>query len=249
MVSKVDNERMQRTFATWLREALGFSGSEDPGRYADIGKRYGVTGQAVGKWLRGQSMPSSAMIGRIVEDLTGPLSGGYPREVESAMRYLAPVRVAEDRPVVSGQATDTPYVRLPRLAMEGGMGNGTEITDAASVVDYIDVAKWWAETNLPRPYSRIKIITGTGDSNAPLINHEDIVFVDEGCDSFVGPGLYVFNWQGRALIKRLTPNLRTNGLSIVSANPAYPPEEITVGEIDQLHIAGRVVAWYTLKRH
>jgi transcriptional regulator with XRE-family HTH domain len=248
MVSKVDNERMQRTFAAWLREALGFGETEEPGRYADIGKRYGVTGQAVGKWLRGQSMPSSAMIGRIVEDLTGPLPGELPQEVESALRYLAPLRVAEE-PTVSFAATAAPYVRLPRLAMEGGMGIGTEISDAASVVDYIDVAKWWAETNLPRPYSRIKIITGTGDSNAPLINHEDIVFVDEGCNAFNGPGLYVFNWQGRALIKRLTPNLRTNGLSIVSANPAYPPEEITLGEIDQLHIAGRVVAWYTLKRH
>lgn len=245
MVSKTD---IRHRFATWLDEALAANGiADERGRLRAVAKRYHVSPQMAGKWLRGESMPDAAQIGVIAADLTGPLPGTAPAEVEAAQRYLAPVKTA-DRTFSVGE-TLSDYVRLPRLAMEGGMGYGTEIEGQPAIVDYIDIAAWWAEANLPKPISRIKIITGTGDSNAPLINHEDIVFVDVGCNAFVGPDLYVFNWQGRALIKRLAPDLRGNSVQIVSANPAYPPETISLQEIDQLHIAGRVVAWYTLRRH
>lgn len=247
MVSKTDS---RQRFARWLDQALTENGvPNERGRAIKVAKRYDVSPQMAGKWLRGESLPDAAQIGVIVEDLSGALPSNLPAEVAAAQRYMAPMRVAEGRQLVAGVETGHDYLRFPRLAMEAGMGTGTEITDPPSVVDYIDIAKWWADLNLPKPLSRIKIITGTGDSNAPMINHEDIVFVDEATNAFTGPGLYVFNWQGRALIKRLTPNLRNNGLHIVSANPAYPPEEIGIHEIDQLHIAGRVVAWYTLRKH
>lgn len=129
------------------------------------------------------------------------------------------------------------------------MGHGTCIEDAREVVADLDVAEWWANANFPKPLSRIKVMTGRGDSNAGLINHGDLVFIDSWTNFFDGEGLYVFNWQGRALIKRLAPDLRSNRLKIVSANAAYEPEFIEVGELDQLHIAGRVVAWWTLRNH
>lgn len=245
MVSKTD---IRQRFATWLDQALAANGVPDErGRQRVIAKRYKVTPQMAGKWLRGESMPDAAQIGVIAEDLTGPLPGNAPAEVEAARRYLGAIKVSDGSLSSAENASD--YVRLPRLAMEGGMGYGTEINDPPAIVEYLDIAKWWAEANLPKPISRIKVITGTGDSNAPLINHEDIVFVDAACNSFLGPDLYVFNWQGRALIKRLAPDIRGNNLQIVSANPAYPPETISINEIDQLHISGRVVAWYTLRHY
>lgn len=150
---------------------------------------------------------------------------------------------------ISSREIAAGYVRLPLLQMEAGMGLDVYSDDPLEVVDHLDVAEWWAQANLPRPYSRIQIITGRGDSNAGVINHGDIVFVDTKVNYFDGEGFYVFNWRGRPLIKRLVPNLRSGNLQIISANPAYPPEEITGDEIESLHVAGRVVAWYTLRTH
>jgi phage repressor protein C with HTH and peptisase S24 domain len=84
---------------------------------------------------------------------------------------------------------------------------------------------------------------------AGVINDGDVVFVDVRVNHFQGDGLYVFNWQGRALVKRLVPSIKSGQIQIVSANPAYPAETVGIDELESLHIAGKVVAWWTLKRH
>lgn len=157
-----------------------------------------------------------------------------------------------DSSAVAFASNETPsgYVRLPLLDMEGEMGYGTHNEDPAEVVQFLDVAEWWAKQNLPTRVERIKVISSRGDSMAGVINHGDVVFVDSEISFYDGEGIYVFNWQGRALIKRLAPNLRTGTLQILSANAAaYPPEDVTKEEVDQLHIAGRVIAWWTLKKY
>ncbi len=160
--------------------------------------------------------------------------------------------VGSDRAPVSIATNEIPpgYVRLQILNMEGDMGHGSYNDQPPEVVQLLDVAEWWARSNLPPNLDRVKVISSRGDSMAGVINHGDVVFVDSGITHYDGEGIYVFNWQGRALIKRLAPNLRTGQLQILSANSAaYPPEDVPPGEIDQLHIAGRVVAWWTLRKH
>ena len=243
-------EQAKRTFADWFADALTKAGvQEGRGRAGAVAKRYKVSVPAARKWLDGVGLPDMAQLAIIITDLAGIPAGQIAANpILATQTYLsAAQRVGEPATVAYG-ATSPDHIRLPLLVMQAGMGTGMEISELPEVVDYLDVAKWWAEMNLPKPLSRIKVITGRGDSNAPLINDGDIVFVDTACDAFVGEGLYVFNWNGRALIKRLVPDLRSNGLRVVSANPAYPAEEITMQEIDQLHIAGRVAAWLTLRR-
>lgn len=185
------------------------------------------------------------------------LGKAYPRfRVEWLIAGAGPqhhetVRVADTAPAygVAPAEIAPGYVRLPLLNMEGDMGHGAHSEEPAEVVQFLDVAEWWARQHLPNQLARVKVISSRGDSMAGVINHGDVVFVDVGVDRFEGEGIYVFNWQGRALIKRLTPNLRTGRLQIQSANPAYPAEDIAPEEIDQLHIAGRVAAWWTLRHY
>ncbi len=247
MVSSKEKAREQ--FATWFNLSLTRIGIvEGRGRPQAVAKRYRVTVPAARKWLTGKSVPDSARMLTIVEDI-GAEASSYP--TSSALGEItATSHVREpDHAIVAAREIIPGYVRLPLLAMEGGMGNGIETEQGAEVVQFLDVAEWWAQINLPKPLDRVKIITGRGDSNAPMINHGDIVFVDTRTSYFDGDGFYVFNWNGRALIKRLVPNLRTGRLQIVSGNPAIPSEDIEPGEIDQLHIAGRVSAWYTLRHY
>lgn len=172
------------------------------------------------------------------------LKSGYgPREPD----ILAVADPHAGYEVIANSEIQPGYVRLPLLSMEGDMGYGSHDDSPIEVVRYLDVAEWWARQNLPHKLGRVKVISSRGDSMAGVINHGDVVFVDTGIDHFEGEGLYVFNFQGRALIKRLAANLRTGKLQIQSSNPAYPPEDIEPGELDELHIAGRVAAWWTLR--
>lgn len=244
-----DKERAKREFADWLNRRLDAVGVQPGrGRAPAVAKRYKVSIPAARKWLEAVGLPDMAQLAVIVHDLGTVGDDSQNTAIGGTARYLGRHSVQEP---VSVSYSDTPpgYVRFPLLVMEAGMGAGTEMTEPPEVVDYLDIAEWWADVNLPRPHNRVKIITGRGDSNAPLINHGDIVFVDTAANSFDGEGLYVFNWNGRALIKRLVLNMRGQGLRIISANPAYPPEDITMGEVDQLYIAGRVIAWYSLRRN
>lgn len=193
-------------------------------------------------------MPSSLKLLEIVADLEGTEPSSELEAYQLIARQQFKVKDGDEIRVAAREISPG-YVRLPLLQMEAGMGFDAYSDEPSEVVEYLDVAEWWAQANLPKPTARIKIITGRGDSNAGVINHGDIVFVDTATNYFDGEGFYVFNWNGRALIKRLVPNLRTGKLQIVSANPAYPAEDISAEEIDQLHIAGRVSAWYTLRTH
>lgn len=247
MVSHKNNAKDR--FVAWFNDALDRAGVvEGRGRPPAVAKRYKVSIPAARKWLQGDSLPDSARMLAIVTDLEHiegldevsayrVIATAAPRVREASGEYVARAEIPAG------------YVRLPLLGMEASMGDGAHSDEPLSVVKHLDIAEWWAAANLPAPHSRIRIITGRGDSMAGVINHGDIVFVDTTIDHFDGDGLYVFNWHGRALIKRLVTKISTGNLQIVSANPAYPPEDVAAGEIDQLHIAGRVAAWYTLRNH
>lgn len=255
MVADMPADKLQARsrFRAWLLATLGRHGipAEGTTRTHFLAKTFSVTPTAARKWLSGDASPDASRLVAMVDYFgdDGANDAAYPAQ-QAASKILKATTIRETGSGswdVSAGEIPPGYVRLPLLAMEAGMGADVAIDEQPDVVTHLDIAEWWARLHLPKPLDRVKIITGRGDSNAGLINHGDIVFVDTMTDHFDGEGLYVFNWNGRALIKRLVPNLRTGRLQIVSANPAYPPEDIETGELEQLHIAGRVAAWYTLR--
>lgn len=240
---------MTMTLAQRLIHARTTSGFDEP---AKVAKLAGITPSALYQLedheggTKSLSGETAVKLGRIYSQfrLEWLIAGeGSPTRT----------RVTEQAPLdyvgVASREMQPGYVRLPLLSMVAAMGDGSGNNDPHEVVQFLDVADWWASQHLPHDLARVKIISSRGDSNAPLINHGDVVFVDTGVNYFDGEGLYVFNWQGRALIKRLAPNLRSGRMQIISANPAYPAEDISTDEIEQLHIAGRVAAWWTLRTH
>ncbi len=139
------------------------------------------------------------------------------------------------------------YVRFPLL--EGFVGAGGEgyMPDHPEVVRYLDVAEDWAERNLRAPRDAVRVITARGDSMTGDIGDGDVLFVDSRVQDFDTDSIYVMNWQGRPLVKRL--QLRRDGSVLIrSTNPAYEPEVVPPGEVDQLFISGRVLAAWGFKR-
>lgn len=225
----------------FARRESGFGDQTVPARIA------GITASALNQLETGKtlSMRASTVVG---------LSEAYPRFrvrwliTGQGPMYAEPGTDGTGAVIVSNGEPATGYVRLPLLSTEASMGTGVMDQAEQEVVEFLDVADWWAAQHLPRDTKHVRIITARGDSMAGVINDGDIVFVDIRVNHYQGDGLYVFNWQGRALVKRLVPSIRTGQLQIVSANPAYPSEQIGIEELDSLHIAGKVLAWWTLRR-
>lgn len=236
-----------RTLAERLRHERDARGLTQP----ELGAAAGRTKQTISAIETGLTQAPehdtiTAIAAALGVSVNWLLTGKEPKHGSSTIQVAEALHAY---PTVAATEPAPGYVRLPLLAMEGEMGHGAYSDQPSEVVQFLDVADWWAKQNLPNSLDRVKIISARGDSMAGVINHGDIVFVDVGINYFEGEGIYVFNWQGRALIKRLAPNFRTGRLQIMSANSAYPAEEIEADEIEQLHIAGRVVAWWTLKNH
>ena len=115
------------------------------------------------------------------------------------------------------------------------------------VVQYIEVAKVWVDLNIRAPREAVRIITARGDSMAGDISDGDILFVDCRVQDFDTDAIYVMNWQGRPLVKRLQAR-RDGSVLIRSTNPAYEPEIVPAGELDQLFISGRVLAAWVFRK-
>ncbi len=233
-----------RTLAERLIHARAESGYADQSAAA---KAAGLTASALSQLESGETRGMKALTALALAD-------AYPR-FNWAWLVTGRLPMYTDGPSESSKtvvvATGEPksgYVRLPLLDTEASMGNGVMDQPYHEVVEFLDVAEWWAAQNLPRDHAHVRVITACGDSMAGVINDGDIVFLDVRVNHFQGDGLYVFNWQGRALVKRLVTSLKSGQLQIVSANPAYPAELVAMSELDSLHIAGKVVAWWTLRR-
>lgn len=198
----------------------------------------------VNQWLRdpkdARGRGISDATARHIEKRCGKPRGWMDHEHFEGVRD-DPVAAFENRPG---------YVRLPLLDVGISAGTGASVESyEGEVVQYLDVAEWWAQQHIGRDLARIRVLTARGDSMMPDIQPGDVMFVDVGVQGFEAPGVYVLNWQGRALVKRLVPELRTGRLGLHSTNPAYPVEYVDPNEIDQLHISGRVAACWTLRRY
>lgn len=235
-----------------IAEAIRRSGRSQ----ADIARDLGIQPQSITGWLTTgrigkKSLLYLARVSSLTPDeiLEGPmveavLLAGEGRPVRPPVGNTDPVSRSSEIEIAAG------YVRLPQYAVEVSAGDGANVDESdLEVVRYLDVAKWWAQQHLPRDLNRVRVLGVRGDSMAPDMQHGDVLFVDTATRSFDAAGLYILNWQGRALVKRLVPEMRSGRLALVSTNPAYPPEYVEPGEIDQLHIGGRVSAWWTLRKY
>lgn len=146
---------------------------------------------------------------------------------------------------------DDRYVTFKQLDVQASAGSGSFPEESPEVLREISVLTTWARQMLGViDPSRVNIISCKGDSMMPTINPGDIVFVDTAVRHFETEGIYALCWQGRTILKRLRAMFDGSGrLAIQSDNEAnYKTEYVTEGMADQLHINGKVLAWWTLRK-
>lgn len=207
---------------------------------SELAKKAGVLPQDITNWKK-RDLPSDKYVvmadalNRSIDDLLGRT--GYRRG-----------DVVE---VASPGAPPAGYVRLEHLSPRPSMGGGVLIAEPIHVVQYLDVLEQWVREQVGSTNpERIKILTGNGNSMAPTIQDQDLVFVDVECHTIETAGIYVLDVAGRFILKKAM--ILSDGTLIIRSDNVkeYPDEERhdLRRAAETIVVCGKVLAWWTLRK-
>jgi hypothetical protein len=143
------------------------------------------------------------------------------------------------------------YVRLEHMPPQPAMGSGSVADELVPAFQHIDVLEQWVRQNVGSVHpERIKVLTARGHSMRPTIHDQDLVFVDVWQKDIREPGIYVLDVNGRFLLKKAL--IQSTGTLILRSDNVqdYPDEERhdLKKAAETIHVSGRVLAWWTLRR-
>jgi phage repressor protein C with HTH and peptisase S24 domain len=137
----------------------------------------------------------------------------------------------------SGLNSDIAEIEL--LDQEVAAGHGREVEN------YPEIHYFQVPFNLIRPHrpENLKAVYVSGDSmTEEHINDGDIVIFNT--KQTMGNGIYVISVGNSLLVKRVDFDNNDKYVILISANPAYEPRRYSGLELDNIRVAGRVVACY-----
>ena len=135
----------------------------------------------------------------------------------------------------SGLEPDTVSIEL--LELEAAAGRGRELED------YPEKHSFRLPLSVIAPYKpdKLKAVYVAGDSMIDEhINDGDIAIFHPGLTE--GNGIYAVSIGNTLVIKRVDFNNRRNAIILISANPAYEARRFSGESLEDLKIAGRVIA-------
>jgi phage repressor protein C with HTH and peptisase S24 domain len=211
----------------------------------DIATDAGTTKGQVSQWQTEGKVQPENIKAHVVESICSAL-GIRPRWL---LYGEAPMRGdAAPSSSVSVPEIPTGYVRFHMMEGQASGGGGVINQDFPAVLREVDVAEWQVRSQigfLPEQ-GRVQLITVHGDSMFPDIRTGDVLMVDTARRYYEGDGVYLINLNGYTMVKRL--QMLPNGLHIVSTNPKYQSAVVPAGEMDTLHVAGRIVGGAIMRR-
>lgn len=191
-------------------------------------KKVGVSQQAIGKIVRGETLNPKNIL-EIATALNVDPHWLKTGEGDPDPSY----RIVE---VSEPQKPNT--VRIDILDVEASAGNGTYLspTEQGLLSQEFDLT-FFRQQFGRADAKNLKLITVKGDSMSPTLESGDLLYVDIAENYFAADGLYVFTFDGQTFIKRLQKVGKE--MLVISDNPTYKEWTFTQG--DDVFIHGRVV--------
>ena len=252
-------ENLQRIFLQWQkkRRDLKLRWSQEA-----VAEGLDISQSAFNQFLMGKTVPTMDMWRKICQ-----FFNIHPSEIGenivTAMNEIAKTVLVNDKvstlnarePTVEYETEKTiksdskhNYIYLDYLDIQSSAGPGKVADAYPPLIQNLNVLEDWALQSFGKnAVDKIKIINNSGDSMSPTIQDGDILFVDVSRRAFEAEGIYVLDWNGRLLTKRLVAQ-QDGRLAIISDNPSYQPEYINEKNIDSLVICGQVRGWWSFKR-
>ena len=132
---------------------------------------------------------------------------------------------------------------IPFISQKLSAGTGIEhLSDADMEVEKIDILASMAKGLDKSTLVAAKV---KGDSMIDAnINSGDIAIFSRGLIN--GEGIYVINYFGDVLIKRITFDPKKNEVSIISANKNYP---VKIADANDVLVLGKVIGWFHIENY
>ena len=130
-------------------------------------------------------------------------------------------------------------VEIELLEQEAAAGHGRDVQD------YPERRFFQVPAALIAPYrsDRLQAVYVAGDSMIEAhICDGDIAIFHPGLTE--GNGIFVVSIGNSLVVKKVDRDIASQTLVLISANPAYEPRRFTGPELDDIRIAGKVVACY-----
>ena len=137
----------------------------------------------------------------------------------------------------------TEDITIPQFDTGGRMGNGLVLKDQPGIIEEWRVSREWLNLNIRGASSpgNLCIVTGFGDSMAPLFRPGDPLIVDLGVREVLYDAVYFFRVEDEGFIKRLQ-RIPGQGLLAISENKSY--RDWTITDDMNFEVFGRVLkAW------
>lgn len=162
---------------------------------------------------------------------------GIPR---SHVMQLAGVSVDDHDQTPSDFEARQEFTAIGRFDVRFSMGPGALIADNPEPLGFWMIETQWLHALSTAAPSELAIVRCEGDSMRETLMDGDWVLVDMTQRRLSREGLYAIRVGDTAWVKRISLNIKTKQIRVLSDNPTTPPQP----EMDEedLSIIGRVVA-------
>jgi SOS-response transcriptional repressor LexA len=137
----------------------------------------------------------------------------------------------------SGLDPDTVEIEL--LEREAAAGHGIDVQD------YAEKRVFQVPRSLIAPHKpdRLLAVYVAGDSMIEAHICDGDIAIFHPCIT-EGNGIFVVSIGNSLVVKRVDRDIASQSIMLISANPAYEPRRFTGEELEEIRIAGKVVACY-----
>lgn len=129
-------------------------------------------------------------------------------------------------------------VLVPSYGVEASAGNGSPVSDEQVIGRFAFKRSWLERKGLNA--QQLAVVTARGDSMEPTVRDGDILLIDRNVARISADGIYLIERDNELYCKRLQ-RLFDGGVTIMSDNPRYEPQQLPGEAAGALNVTGRVI--------
>jgi phage repressor protein C with HTH and peptisase S24 domain len=207
-------------------------------RSADrLARAMDVSPSAFRKWLKGEAEPSRERLVALAE--AAGVSIAWLAKGEGPLPRLRNARVDGGS---EGGLDPERFLVLPKYAEQAAAAAGsvTPAPPESQASAFIAFGHDWIRRSFSIEPEDLMLETAVGESMVPTIHDGDLLLVDTTDRRFREFGIYVLEYVGQRLVKRVQRKL-DGSLLLISDNAIYEPERIPPERTEGVEVLGRVV--------
>jgi phage repressor protein C with HTH and peptisase S24 domain len=184
----------------------------------------------IGKFERGDTVPDAIQLSQI-----GQATQTNPAWLLCGEIYDKAVPI-DGAHLASGTPAD--LVLVSGYGVKASAGNGDQVNDENVIGRFAFKRSWISRKGL-NP-NNLVVVTAHGDSMEPTVRDGDILLVDREIGRVASDGIYLIERENDLYCKRLQRRF-DGGVTIMSDNPRYEAQHLSVDMAEALHVSGRVI--------